>query len=122
MSATSGCSCRRPGQRTDHLKFVSIGATRRSSDILRRKLAEVAEFCDSFLLLGLGATVELAVIKVIIPVLVGTCIAAMAVMNVMVANAARSTSSQARASALIRFSNDEMPTTAEQPTVSTRRI
>jgi hypothetical protein len=66
--------------------------------------------------------VEFALIKVIIPVLVGTCIAAMAVINVMVADAARLTSSQARATELLRLSNDEMPVKAEQPAASTRRI
>jgi hypothetical protein len=66
--------------------------------------------------------VEFALIKVIIPVLVGTCIAAMAVINVMVADAARLTSSQARATELLRLSNDEMPVKAEQPAGSTRRI
>lgn len=65
---------------------------------------------------------ELPVITVIIPVLVGTCIAAMAVMNVLVADAARSTSSQTRAAELLRFSTDVMSVGAEQPTVSTRRI
>jgi hypothetical protein len=46
----------------------------------------------------------------------------MAVINVMVADAARLTSSQARATELLRLSNDEMPVKAEQPAASTRRI